>query len=415
MIRVGGCSGGGGVLDASATPSLAESMVALTAAAALGGGEVKGVAARSGCVRELMRVLNLLGFRVELYSSNAAAVETAGEAAGGSVEVQCGLLVPALTAPLAAVLLPPGARLVYRSRAPDTLRSPAVKEAAAVAASLGAKAWHGETPRALLTVEGAAGRPRGLVRLYRAWGPLAAGALIAAKAATAPVRVSLLGRVRDAGWVLAAEKMLGRAQGADAATFAANGSGYTAVAAAASLLAGRGCPREWSVTVNGLQRGAAEDAARLAMSLGLEATLSCKGDRCSLRLAAGRGRPGSVIDASSSGDAVLAALVHAGAHGALVKGSELLVYEGYRLSAPAGLGLDVDVDPDSSLIEVKPSGEPPSRVECRPELLPSCFATLGLLLAAGRGAIYGGDLLEARMPGLLEAIEAIAGSIKVRA
>ena len=109
---------------------------------------------------------------------------------------------------------------------------------------------------------------------------------------------------------------------------------------------------------------------------------------------------------------MLAALVYAGALGARVKGSELLVYEGYRLNATTSLGLDVDYDPDSSLMDVRPGGESPSRVECRPELLPFCFAALGSMLAAGKGTIYGGELLDSRMPGLLEAMEAIAGSVE---
>ncbi len=198
-VRLEDCYGGG-VAEAEAPPSLWGSMVAV-AAASVAGGEASGIA-RSKCVDELVAVLRRLGARIEAVASGVLAAEP-GIGDGGSLRLSCPF-VAYLAAPIAAVAMRPGSRLVLRF---DPLRAPMVKDAAVAATLLGGRAWPGETP-GVLVVE--AGPPRRSLygRLGSSLAHVAVGVAVAAAAAGARGALILPESVVASTWLHSSVELL---------------------------------------------------------------------------------------------------------------------------------------------------------------------------------------------------------------
>ncbi len=281
--------------------SLFGSLSALAAAAVVGGGEVR--VARSRCVGDMAAGLRLLGYRVDRVSGEAVVVrDEGGVGRGGVFSLRGPCLHPlAFLAPLAAVRLAPGARLVFRVSAPSRLWRWLVE----AVGLLGGRAWPLEGGG--VVVEAGAGRRLVAGRLYTGWLGLAAGLVYAAVYAEARLAVSLVASgLAGYRWLRGSLAMLGieagdvlrglrlvyePGAGPRGGGFEPWRSGGAALMALLPLARHGG-----SVELRGLAEGDAGLFVEAAGAAGLRAGLvgGCGGRGCVVGVGAGGGVPGQV-------------------------------------------------------------------------------------------------------------------------
>lgn len=426
--RVVGCRGVSGRVEA--TPSLWDSMVKIVAAAAGGGGEVDNLRMESRCIRDMAKALGGLGYRVEWVSSTRLHIRDEGGEPGSRVVVDtsCGLLVPGLLAPLAAVRLPPGGQFVVRgaSRRPPAYSLRPIIEAVT---AVGGRAWPGGGPARLIVVEPAAYTGAGRVaRLQSPPGYVAAGVL-AALAAAGGGRLLVYGsgvkaakrlesmkhalreagfRVEEGRWV---EVAPGEA-GGPRLLRAEPGLHETAL-----LLALASPCMEGGLEVSGLPGGEGLSGLEyLLKASGFEAGVECGRD-CSLHVDSFAPSsavvslsedPGYVFFAAAY-TAAWARLTVTGLRSAVLEG---LLDEGFEAFLHQ-LGVEVYIEDGDRLVAAEQEpGEPGlARIECGEPA--HCVAALARFMKVGRGVVKGVERIEDAAPGVLGSLQSLGAGIDV--
>lgn len=421
-------------VEAEAPRSLRESMITTVLAAIHGSATVKGVPLRSGCMRELINGLRILGYRVEELSADTVEVTDIEAPKKGVFEVRCGLLTLSLILPLAAVRLDYGEQLAIRASYPELLRAP-IKLFIEAVHVLGAKAWHGESMARLMVVEGTRRPSRRVLfgRTYKPWGPLLAGAILASYAAKTPLRLSLHGVLRGKKWLEVVEKKLyGVAQvrydqgtvtlavtdkdtaGSPVAGFETRIPGCEVASLLAALPALACNRRMWRIEIKGVSKEAIEsnELSSLMPSMGYDSSIACSEKECKILIKGGKPRS-LVHDITEDPEYAYLALAHAALSNSAVAGISILEYEGYPLSILANSRLTEEASFTDDTIVFNYSDEKQlATFECRHSNRPLCSIAYGYMLRFG-GTIKAVEALDDRIPGLLDLLVEIADFIEV--
>ena len=417
------CSGASGSI--TALPSLWETLVGIVAVAARGDGEVDGVKRESKCITTLLRALQGLGYRAEWISSTKLTIHEEGEQKSRVVvDTTCGLLVPGLIAPLAAVRLPPGGQLIVRGTSESSL-SFSLRPLIEAVIAVGGRAWPGGTLSRLVVVEPSIYKPHGrIARLYGPPGFIAAG-VAAALAATGGGRLMTYGSpVRGVGRLAAMTRALRLA-------------GFEVTERGPSLIIGVLEDGKSRLVVEG---GLHETALLLALAspciggeirieglpireeelstleymlkaTGFEAYKECRDPNCSIvatsfkPLSATitvRDEPGYMLYAAAQA-AAWARLVISGLNTVTLEGLLDKRFESFLQQ----LGVNAFYEDEGDRLVAE--GEQPKsirrNVECNDPVY--CAAALARLLRLGSGSLKGIDVLEDIAPGVLEGLLAL--------
>lgn len=427
------CNNGQNIVAGIEAPrSLREAMLYTVLAAIQSGNSiVDNVPLRSSCMRELVKGLQLLGYRVEEISSNTIAVSDIESPRKGLLVIRCGLLPLALILPLAALRLDYGERITIRSPylEPSETQLKPFLEAVHM---LGARAWPGGSMEKLLIIEGAGRKSPGPLfgRIYKAWGPLLAGILMAGYAAGVNLKVSLYGIVRGGIWLESLKKILhtsarveytpstitltitGRSKNGSVEYKASvPGSVSTTLLASLPILA---CNKKsWRVEFTGVPREDMEAWAKhLPPAMGYDVRVDCSGKECRLTILGGRPRSlvHTVID---DPDYAYLALAHAALSNSTVSGISVLEHEGYpaTIFADSELARGASLAGDSIVFSYG-SEKLLDDFTCSYTHTPLCSIAYGYMLRSS-GTIKAVEVLDDRMPGLLDVLVRVAEFIEV--
>ncbi|BES82010.1 hypothetical protein [Pyrodictium abyssi] len=429
--RIVECSNASG--SVRATPSLWDSMVKIVAVAARGGGEVDNVRRESKCIRGLLRALQGLGYRVDWVSSTRVSLqEDEGRAqARITINTSCGLLVPGLVAPLAAVRLPPGGQLVVRGTSEYVL-SLSVRHVIEAVIAVGGRAWPGGGLSRLVVVEPSAYSPRGrIARLYSPPGFVAAG-VVAALAAAGGGRLIAYGTgvrgTKRMAAMIHALRLAGFEVAENSAgvlvTPASSGSGtLTAepgIHEAALLMALTSPCIGGKILLEGLP-SRDEDLSELEYILkatGFSVERECSDASCSLRIDSFE-PTSTVITVQDDPGFTLFGIAYTASW-------SRLVVSGLRVAALEGLvdnKLDVflqqlgvnafyEDDGDKLVAEAEEPREPRRRLlECSEPAY--CVAALARLLRLGDGVVEGIERIDDVAPGVLEALLSLGVGVDI--
>ncbi len=429
------CEEGPGItVEAEAPRSLRDSMITTVLAAIQGSVTVKGVPLRSGCMRELINGLRILGYRIEELSADTVEVTDTEAPKKGVFEVRCGLLTLSLILPLAAVRLDYGEQLAIRASYPELLRAP-IKLFIEAVHMLGAKAWHGESMARLIVVEGMRGPSKRVLfgRMYKPWGPLLAGVILASYAAKTPLRLSLHGVLRGGKWLEAAKKILnGNAQvrydqntlaltitkkdtiGKHTASSKARIPGCAIASLLATLPILTCDKRVWRVEIRNVSRGSIEmnELSSLMLSMGYDSSITCEKEKCGILIKGGKPRS-LVHNITEDPEYAYLALAHAALSNSAVTGMSMLEYEGYPLSILVNSRLTEEASlSDDTMVFNYSNEKQVATFECRHSNRPLCSIAYGYMLRFG-GTIKAVEALDDRIPGLLDLLVKIADFIEI--
>ncbi|ABM80703.1 hypothetical protein [Hyperthermus butylicus] len=421
-LKVLGCSGVGGIVDAPA--SLWDALVKLALVAIKGEGRVEGVPASSRCIRSLLDLMRGLGFDVRLAAGVVEAKHVSEPRRSISVNIDCGLFLGAIALAVASQYLEPGVTLVLRARNERLLKAD-LRGLLEFATALGLRAWPGGSLSRLVIVEatsvGPLARP---IKLYTGQGYIAAAALLAlaGRGGTLylppwkPLRgrrrlehvaaiLSALGYLVETTTIIRVKPSEGKAELRVA-------QGYAETLLLAALVAP--CARGGIIEVQGLpeqQWGDEKDVEYLLAAMGYNIERNCSRGVCSLKLRweEPRSLTFSVEESPSLAYGVTA---HAAAWGnTVVSGLATLANEvpGVETVEKAlqMLGVEAYLEEAGDRLYV---GEIPLELqegyipvlECLGSPL-ACSAAIALLHRLGKGAVNGVESLDDHAPGVLEA------------